>query len=322
MVVVLMLVASTVFAQSTVYLTREITPESLVKIYKALGVQARGRVAVKMSTGEGSNPNYLKPELVKDLIFEVDGTIVECNTAYSSGPGNEKDDRNSSANHWKVIERHGFLKYFPVDIMDEYDEMRIPVKDQSNIKFDIVGGHMANYDFMIALNHFKGHPMGGYGGALKNLSIGCASQNGKAYIHSAGKMEKLDMSKLWTPEYVGNQDGFLESMAAAAQAVVNYFQKQQGIIYISVMNNMSIDCDCVDHPAPVKLEDYGILASTDPVALDQACIDIINSQKVTAKNDPTDLLNRIDKQHGVHTIEHAEKIGLGSRQYTLVSIDK
>ena len=321
-VVVLMLVASTVFAQSTVYLTREITPESLVKIYKALGVQARGRVAVKMSTGEGSNPNYLKPELVKDLIFEVDGTIVECNTAYSSGPGNEKDDRNSSANHWKVIERHGFLKYFPVDIMDEYDEMRIPVKDRSNIKYDIVGGHMANYDFMIALNHFKGHPMGGYGGALKNLSIGCSSQNGKAYIHSAGKMEKLDMSKLWTPEYVGNQDGFLESMAAAAQAVVNYFQKQQGIIYISVMNNMSIDCDCVDHPAPVKLEDYGILASTDPVALDQACIDIINSQKVTAKNDPTDLLNRIDKQHGVHTIEHAEKIGLGSRQYTLVSIDK
>ncbi len=323
MMAVLMLIASAAaLAQSKVYLTRDISPESLVKIYKALGVPAKGRVAVKMSTGEGSNPNYLKPELVKNLIFEVDGTIVECNTAYSSGPGNEQDDRNSSANHWKVIERHGFLKYFPVDIMDEYDEIRIPVKDQTNIKFDIVGGHMANYDFMIALNHFKGHPMGGYGGALKNLSIGCASQNGKAYIHSAGKMEKLDMSKLWTPEYVGNQDGFLESMAAAAQAVVNYFQKQEGIIYISVMNNMSIDCDCVDHPAPVKLEDYGILASTDPVALDQACIDIINQQKVTAKNDPTDLLNRINKQHGIHTIEHAAKIGLGSRQYTLISIDK
>ena len=322
-IAVMMLVASaTAIAQSTVYLTKDISPESLVKIYKALGVQAKGRVAVKMSTGEGSNPNYLKPELVKDLIFEVDGTIVECNTAYGNAPADKKDDRNNSENHWKVIERHGFTKYFPVDIMDEYDEMRIPVKDQSNIKFDIVGGHMANYDFMIALNHFKGHPMGGYGGALKNLSIGCASQNGKAYIHSAGKMEKLDMSKLWTPEYVGNQDGFLESMAAAAQAVVNYFKKQNGIIYISVMNNMSIDCDCVDHPAPVKLEDYGILASTDPVALDQACIDIINQQKVTAKNDPTDLLNRINKQHGVHTIEHAAKIGLGSRQYTLVSIDK
>ena len=319
MLVSLMAIAS--YGQSTVYLTREITPESLVKIYKALGVEAKGRVAVKISTGEGSNPNYLKPELIKDLVLEVDGTIVECNTAYGSGPGNERDERNTSANHWQVIERHGFLKYFPVDIMDEYDEIRIPVKDQSNIKYDIVGGHMANYDFMIALNHFKGPPMGGYGGALKNLSIGCASSNGKAYIHSAGKMEKLDMGKLWTPEYIGNQDGFLESMAAAAQAVVDYFNRQQGIIFISVMNNMSIDCDCVDHPAPVKLEDYGILASTDPVALDQACVDIINQQKVTATNDPTDLLNRIDRQHGVHTIEWAEQIGLGSREYILVNIE-
>ena len=325
MMISLMLVVAAVAASaqtSMVYLTREITPESLVKIYKALGVEATGRVAVKISTGEGSNPNYLKPELIKDLVLEVDGTIVECNTAYGSGPGNERDERNTSANHWQVIDRHGFTKYFPVDIMDEYDEIRIPVKDQSHIKYDIVGGHMANYDFMIALNHFKGHPMGGYGGALKNLSIGCASSNGKAYIHSAGKMEKLDMAKLWTPEYIGNQDGFLESMAAAAQAVVNYFRKQQGIIFISVMNNMSIDCDCVDHPASVKLEDYGILASTDPVALDQACIDIINQQKVTAKNDPTDLLNRIDKQHGTHTIDHAEKIGLGSKAYILVNIDE
>ena len=319
--VCLMVAAMTVSAQkSTVYVTRDISPESLVKMYQALGVPAKGRVAVKISTGEGSNPNYLKPELIKDLVYEVDGTIVECNTAYSSGAGNEQDNRNSSANHWKVIERHGFTKYFPVDIMDEYDEMRIPVKDTKNIHYDIVGGHMANYDFMIALNHFKGHPMGGYGGALKNLSIGCASQNGKAYIHSAGKMEKLDMSKLWTAEYVGNQDGFLESMAAAAQAVVNYFRKQEGIIFISVMNNMSIDCDCVDHPAPVKLEDYGILASTDPVALDQACVDIINQQKVTAKNDPTDLLKRINQQHGTHTIDWAEKIGLGSKQYTLVEV--
>ena len=322
-VAVLVLMASaSAFAQSKVFLTRDITPESLVKIYKALGVPAKGRVAVKMSTGEGSNPNYLKPELVKDLVLEVNGTVVECNTAYGNAPQDKKDERTTAENHWKVIERHGFTKYFPVDIMDEYDEIRIPVKDQSHIKYDIVGGHLANYDFLIALNHFKGHPMGGYGGALKNLSIGCASQNGKAYIHSAGKMEKLDMSKLWTPEFIGDQDGFLESMAAAAQAVVNYFQRQEGIIYISVMNNMSIDCDCVDHPAPVKLEDYGILASTDPVALDQACIDIINQQKVTPKNDPTDLLKRIDKQHGVHTIEHAAKIGLGSREYTLVNIDK
>ena len=307
---------------STVYLTKEISPEALVKIYKALGVEATGRVAVKMSTGEGSNPNYLKPELVKNLIMEVDGTIVECNTAYGNAPEDVQDNRNNSANHWKVIERHGFKPMFKVDIMDEYDEMRIPVKDQSHIKYDIVGGHLANYDFMVLLSHFKGHPMGGYGGALKNLSIGCASQNGKAYIHSAGKMEKLDMRRLWTPEFIGDQDGFLESMAAAAQGVVNYFQRERGIIFISVMNNMSIDCDCVDHPEPVKLEDYGILASTDPVALDQACIDIINQQKVTATNDPTDLLNRIDKQHGVHTIEHAAKIGLGNRKYTLVEIDK
>ena len=308
--------------ESTVYLTRDITPESLVRIYQSLGVPAKGRVAIKMSTGEGSNPNYLKPELVKDLFFEVDGTLVECNTAYGNAPEDKKDERTTSENHWDVIRRHGFTKLFPVDIMDEYEEIRIPVKDQSHIKYDIVGGHIANYDFMIALNHFKGHPMGGYGGALKNLSIGCASQNGKAYIHSAGRMEKLDIEKLWTPEYIGDQDGFLESMAAAAQAVVNYFQKHEGIIYISVMNNMSIDCDCVDHPEPVKLEDYGILASTDPVALDQACIDIINGQKVTATNDPTDLLSRIDKQHGIHTIEHAEAIGLGSRKYKLISIDK
>ena len=307
---------------STVYLTREISPEALVNIYKALGVEATGRVAVKMSTGEGSNPNYLKPELIKNLIAEVDGTIVECNTAYSSGPGNEQDDRNTFENHWKVIERHGFKPAFKVDLMDEDGDMKIPVQDTTHIKYDIVGKHMANYDFMIALNHFKGHPMGGYGGALKNLSIGCGSANGKAYIHSAGKMEVLDMAKLWTPEYIGDQDGFLESMAAAAQAVTDYFRAKKGIVYISVMNNMSIDCDCVDHPEPVKLEDYGILASTDPVALDQACIDIINQQKVTATNDPTDLLNRIDKQHGVHTIEHAAKIGLGNRKYNLISIDK
>ena len=308
--------------EAIVFLTREISPEALVRIYQALGVEATGRVAVKVSTGEGSNPNYLKPELIKELVFLVDGTIVECNTAYGNAPEDRKDERNTSANHWKIIERHGVIPLFKADIMDEEGEMRIPVVDSSHIKYDIVGSHMANYDFMIALNHFKGHPMGGYGGALKNLSIGCASQNGKAYIHSAGKMEVLDMEKLWTPEYIGDQDGFLESMAAAAQAVTNYFQKKQGIIYISVMNNMSIDCDCVDHPEPVKLEDYGILASTDPVALDQACVDIINNQKVTATNDPTDLLSRIDKQHGTHTIEHAEKIGLGTRKYKLVSIDK
>ena len=306
---------------AAVYMTRDISPEALVKIYEALDVKAEGRVAVKISTGEGSNPNYLKPELIKNLVQTVDGTIVECNTAYGNAPEDKKDERTTSANHWKVIERHGFIPMFKVDIMDEEGEMRIPVRDTTHIKYDIVGGHMANYDFLIALNHFKGHPMGGYGGALKNLSIGCGSPNGKAYIHSAGKMEVLDMAKLWTPEYIGDQDGFLESMAAAAQAVTDYFRAKKGIIYISVMNNMSIDCDCVDHPEPVKLEDYGILASTDPVALDQACIDIINNQEVSATNDPTDLLSRIDKQHGIHTIEHGEAIGLGTRKYHIISID-
>ena len=306
---------------ATVYLTRDISPEALVKIYEALGVKAEGRVAVKISTGEGSNPNYLKPELIRLLVDTVHGTIVECNTAYGNAPEDKKDERTTSANHWKVIERHGFTPMFRVDIMDEEGEMRIPVQDTTHIKYDIVGSHMANYDFMIALNHFKGHPMGGYGGALKNLSIGCASPNGKAYIHSSGKMEKLDIAKLWTPEFIGDQDGFLESMAAAAQAVTDYFRAKKGIIYISVMNNMSIDCDCVDHPEPVKLEDYGILASTDPVALDQACVDIINNMEVTPDNDPTTLTERIDKQHGIHTIEHAEKIGLGTRKYHIVSID-
>lgn len=301
------------FAQSKVYLTREISPEALVKIYRALGVKAEGRVAVKVSTGEGTNPNYLKPALIKNLVEEVNGTIVECRTAY-------KGDRMETKDHWNVIHRHGFDSLFAVDLMDEYDEIRIPVKDRTHIKYDIVGGHLANYDFMVALNHFKGHPMGGYGGALKNLSIGVASRNGKAYIHSAGKIQTPE--NLWTPENIGNQDGFLESMAAAAQAVVDYFKAERGIIYISVMNNMSIDCDCVAHPAPVKLKDYGILASTDPVALDQACVDIINSQKVEAENDPTDLLQRIDKQHGTHTIDWAEKIGLGSKKYTIVNIDK
>lgn len=300
-------------AQSDVYLTREISPEALVRIYKALGVPAKGRVAVKISTGEGTNPNYLKPDLIAPLVDEVSGTIVECRTAYQG-------DRMETADHWNVIHEHGFDSIAAVDLMDEYDEIRIPVRDKEHIKYDIVGGHLANYDFMIMLNHFKGHPMGGYGGALKNMSIGCASRNGKAYIHSAGLVQTPE--NLWTPENIGNQDGFLESMAAAAQAVADYFNAENGIIYISVMNNMSVDCDCVAHPAPVKLEDYGILASLDPVALDQACVDIINNQQVTATNDPTDLLQRIDHQHGTHTIDHAAEIGLGSKVYRIINIDE
>lgn len=297
-------------AQSKVYVTRDISPESLVKIYKSLGVPAKGRVAVKISTGESGNPNYLKPTLIKDLVYEVNGTIVECNTAYGG-------KRNTFEAHWQTIREHGFDSLFAVDLMDEDGDMKIPVRDRKNIKYDIVGKHLARYDFMINLAHFKGHPMGGLGGVLKNASIGVASANGKAYIHTAGYQEVVE--GLWN--HTENQDGFLESMAAAAQAVHNYFGEGR-VIYISVMNNMTVDCDCVSHPKPVELKDYGILASTDPVALDQACVDIIMGMEPSEGNDNRPLVNRINQKHGTHTIDWAEKIGLGSKQYTIVNIDK
>lgn len=299
------------FAQSKVYMTREITPKSLVKIYDALGVKAHGRVAVKISTGEGTNPNYLKPELIQQLVDKVHGTIVECCTAY---PG----DRNTPESHRKVIHNHGFDKLFKVDLLDDGGDMRIPVRDSSHIKYDIVGAHLANYDFMINLAHFKGHPMGGFGGAIKNQSIGVASPNGKAYIHSGGKIETPE--GLW--QNIAEQDVFLESMAAAAQAVSDYFDKGKNIIYINVMMNMSVDCDCVAHPEPVKLKDYGILASTDPVALDQACVDIVNKMVATPDNDNKPLVERIDSRHGTHTIDWAEHIGLGTKNYRIIDIDK
>lgn len=300
----LSMVATGAVAQSKVYLTREISPQALVKIYKALGVPAKGRVAVKVSTGEGSNPNYLKPELIKDLVYEVDGTIVENNTAYGGDPN---DVRNNTANHWKVIERHGFTKYFPVDILDEYDEIRIPVRDHSHLNYDIVGGHLANYDFMIALNHFKGHPMGGYGGALKQLSIGFASSYGKAYIHGVGVPEDI-----WTSDH----DSFLESMADAAASVIRQFPGQAA--YINVMANLSVDCDCCAVAEDPCMKDIGILASLDPVAIDQACLDLVYA----ATQDPgqAHLLKRIESRNGVHTIEAAAALGIGSRDYTLIEI--
>lgn len=297
--------------KATVYLTKEITPEALVKIYHALGRKATGKVAVKISTGEAGNPNYLKPELIKLLVDEVDGTIVECNTAYGG-------KRDSFEDHWKTIKDHGFLPTFKVDLMDEEGEMTIPVNDSTHIKYDIVGKHLANYDFMINLAHFKGHPMGGLGGVLKNASIGVASANGKANIHTAGYQEVVE--GLWS--HVENQDGFLESMAAAAQAVHNFFGNGERILYISVMNNMTVDCDCVATPEPVKLKDYGILASLDPVALDQACVDIIFGMTPSEGNDNQPLVERIQKLHGTHTIDHAAKIGLGTKDYELVNIDE
>ena len=306
--VVGLLVSVGMCAQSKVYFTREITPEALVRIYKALGKEAKGRVAVKISTGEAGGHNYLKPELIRNLVDEVGGTIVECNTAYAGS-------RNTSAAHWKTIRQHGFDKIAKVDIMDEHGDMRIPVKDTTHIKYDIVGASLANYDFMVNLAHFKGHAMGGFGGVLKNQSIGVASSAGKTYIHTAGKVQSPD--ELWNN--LPAQDYFLESMAAAAQAVADYFKGN--ILYINVMNNLSVDCDCDGSPDEPKLKDMGIMASLDPVALDKACLDMVFNHKSTEGDDAKPLIERINRQHGTRIVDYAEKIGLGSTAYVVVDID-
>lgn len=295
-------------ATPKVYMTKEITPEALVKVYEALGRPADGRVAVKISTGEPGGHNFLQPVLIKDLVQKVKGTIVECNTAYGG-------KRSSTEDHLKAARDHGFFDIANVDIMDAEGEIKIPVKDTTHIKYNIVGSHIKNYDFMINLAHFKGHAMGGFGGVLKNQSIGVASASGKAYIHTAGKTEKTE--ELWGN--VAEQDAFLESMAAAAQSVHDYYGDK--ILYINVMNNLSIDCDCDAHPHDPEMKDIGILASTDPVALDQACLDLVFSVNPTEDNNNQPLVNRIKELHGTHTVEYAAKIGLGSMKYNLVSID-
>ena len=306
-VAVIALMALLANAQSAVYYTTEISPESLVKIYKALGVEAQGRVAVKISTGEAGNNHYLKPTLIRDLVDEVNGTIVECCTAYGGS-------RQEVSKHWQTIHEHGFDSIFAVDIMDEYGQMRIPVKDRSHIKYDIVGDHLANYDWMINLAHFKGHAMGGYGGVLKNASIGVASTAGKAYIHSAGYTD--DARLAWS--HIEDQDGFLESMAAAAQAVHNYMGGR--VIYINVMNNMSVDCDCDGSPEEPMLKDMGIMASLDPVALDWACVQMVMNHKATTGDDNAPLIERINSRHGTHTIDWAERIGLGTKNYKIIKL--
>ena len=311
---VLLMMSLAAMSQSKVYFTKEITPESLVKIYKALGVKPHGRVAVKISTGEGGNTHYLKPTLIRNLVNEVNGTIVECCTAY----GGTRQDINK---HWETIHEHGFDSLFAVDIMDEYGQMRIPVQDKTHIKYDIVGDHLANYDFMINLAHFKGHAMGGFGGVMKNASIGVASTAGKCYIHTAGKTD--DPKLAWTPDYLAQgetQDLFLESMAAAAQAVHNYFSGQ--VVYINIMNNMSVDCDCDGHPAKPELQDMGIMASLDPVAVDQACLDKVFNYQGKPGDDNKPLIQRINRQHGTYITDYAEKIGLGSKKYNLINLDK
>ncbi len=304
------------FGQSSVvYFTKDITPESLVSIYEALGVNSEGkRVAVKISTGESSRTNYLRPAFIKGLVQKVNGNIVECNTAYGGS-------RSTTSAHRRAIAERGFNDIATVDIMDEEGEMQLPVTDTRHIKHDIVGSHLQNYDLMINLAHFKGHAMGGFGGVLKNASIGVASTAGKAYIHSAGKTDDPELT--WTKEYIAagpTQDLFLESMAAAAQAVHNYMGGK--VIYINVMNNMSVDCDCDGSPDAPMLKDMGILASLDPVAVDQACLDKVFNYKGRPGDDNKPLIERINRQHGTYITQYAEKIGLGSKSYILIDIDK
>ncbi len=290
--------------ESVVYFTRDISAESLVNIFDALGVEPNGRVAVKISTGESQQSHQLAPELIMPLVERVHGTLVECNTAYPLS------SRAKTKSHKKEVSKRG---YGYVDIMDAEGTMRLPVRDTTYIKYDEVGSHLANYDFMIDLSHFKGHAMGGFGGALKNLSIGVASRSGKFYIHSAGAT-----SSHWK---TAEQDAFLECMATAAEAVHRYF-KQEGrnIVYINVMNNLSVDCDCDGHPATPRMKDVGILASTDPVALDKACLDLVFGHENTEGDDAGPLQERVNKKHGTHIITHAERLGLGSSRYCLVKL--
>lgn len=292
-----------------VYMTTDISPEGLVKVYEALGVVPEGRVAVKISTGEPGGKNFLQPALIKDLVTRVNGTIVECNTAY-------KGPRFSTEEHLKVFEDHGFTAIAPIDLLDGEAEVKIPVQDTTYIKYNIVGANLLNYDWIVNLAHFKGHAMGGFGGVLKNQSIGIASSNGKAYIHSAGAIE--DKELIW--KHTAEQDKFIEAMASAAQSVHEYFDGR--ILYINVMNNLSVDCDCNGHPADPEMKDVGILASLDPVALDQACVDLVFNYPSSEGDDAAALIERINSRHGIHILEHAAKIGLGSREYELRSIDK
>lgn len=293
--------------KAKVYFVETVSAESLMKIYEALGREATGKVAVKISTGEQGGNNYLHPELIGDFVKAVNGKIVECNTAYGGS-------RQETAKHRKTIEKHGFNTIGGVDIMDEEGEYRIPVPAGSRyLRYDIVGDHLKNYDFMVVLSHFKGHAMGGFGGALKNLSIGCASTNGKAYIHSQGRDTVL-CSTTWG-SHIAGLDEFKDCMAEAAGAVVNLFEDR--IIYINVVNRLSVDCDCDSHPAEPKMKDVGIVASLDPVALDQACVDMVFNSPDPGNRD---LVERIVSRHGTRILYWAQHLGYGSRDYELVHV--
>ena len=293
--------------KSKVYFTKDISEKGLIKVFDALNRELKGKVAVKISTGELGGHNYLDPNLIKGLVQKLNGTIVECNTAY---PGK----RMSYSDHWNTIKAHGFMDIAPCDIMDEEGEIEIPVNGGEHLQNkNIVGSHIKKYDSMLMLSHFKGHAMGGFGGALKNMSIGVASSNGKAWIHSVGRTK--DTKEMWN--MLEDQDGFLESMAEADKAVVEFF-KPESMAYINVANKISIDCDCDSNPAEPEMDDIGIFSSVDPVAIDQCCYDtIVNS------NDPgkESLVNRMKEKHAIHTVERASELGLGNREYEVVNID-
>lgn len=288
-----------------VYMYKEISSENLLKIYDMLGRKAEGRVAVKLSTGEPGNNNYLNPDLIKDLVHKVNGTIIECNTAYGGG-------RADTESHLKAAADHGFTAIANVDIMDADGEVSLPVAGGKHLKEDFVGKNYPDYDFTVVLSHFKGHPMGGFGGAIKNISIGIASSAGKAWIHSAGKTKS--QTEVW--KNLPPQDDFLESMTEAAKAIIDHCGDK--ILYISVANNLSVDCDCVAKPEDPKMGDIGILASLDPVALDKACVDMVRASEDHGK---IHLIERIDSRNGMHTLDYAEQLGMGSQDYELVVLD-
>ena len=277
----------------------------MIKAYEAVGKKLEGKVAVKMHSGEQGNQNYLRPEFVKDMIHHVNGTVVECNTAYEGA-------RNSTEKHRELIKEHEWEKYFPFDLMDaEGPDMEL-ISNGKILKKNYVGKNLANYDSLLVLSHFKGHAMGGYGGALKQLSIGCASSAGKTLIHTAGVTD--EQTKLF--DNLPLQDHFLEAMADAAESVVNYFKGNA--VYINVMKNISVDCDCDGHASAPCMKDIGILASLDPVAIDQACLDLVYNSEDTGKDK---LIERIESLHGVHTVEAAAELGVGSREYELITLD-
>ena len=291
--------------KAKVYFTREITSDSLVKIYNSLGIELKGNVAVKLHSGEEGNQNYLKPEFMHDIITRVSGTVVECNTAYVGA-------RNTTEKHEELMNNHGWSKFYKTDIMDSERDMVLDIPNGMIIKKNYVGSHLNNYDSMLVLSHFKGHPMGGFGGALKQLSIGVASSSGKAYIHTAGKT--TDVSKLW--ENLPEQDLFIEAMADAASSIHNKFKGN--IAYINVMKNMSVDCDCCAKAEDPCMKDIGVLASLDPIAIDKACIDLVRNSTDEGRDH---LLERIESRHGEHIIESADKLGFGTSIYELINID-